>query len=283
MSFRIGGGVQILERADWNARPSTGMVVSSAPFGWTQHWEGPSMGIFPHEACPSKLRGIQNFHMDGRGWHDIAYNWVPCPHGVIFEGRGLGLKTGANGTVKGNAAARAVCALWGINDPFTEQAKHAIHHLGKWLVYRGDCGPNVNCHRDWKPTQCPGDQACGWIKAGLPDPYEAQPDPTPKEKKRKMDLATRPDGVGVDLVVLGQDRAAWWYGAASHDALKDATPIRLGGTLEQVTCTYSGETLVVSGQGGDNRPFTNRRVKPWDKTTKWTGWAGIPEQGLILD
>ena len=43
-----------------------------------------------HRDCASSVRGIQNYHMDGQGWQDIAYNWLFCRHGYLFRGRGLG-------------------------------------------------------------------------------------------------------------------------------------------------------------------------------------------------
>ena len=49
-------------------------------------------------AMPSICRAWQAFHMDDRGWSDIAYNSGVCPHGVRFEGRGARVRSGANGT-----------------------------------------------------------------------------------------------------------------------------------------------------------------------------------------
>jgi hypothetical protein len=37
------------------------------------------------------LRGIQNYHMDGRGWCDIAYHILLSIDGRVWEGRPLHL------------------------------------------------------------------------------------------------------------------------------------------------------------------------------------------------
>ena len=81
--------MNLVTRAQWGARPPRNRTPLN-PTGATAHWEGPHMGVFPHTACPSKVRGIQAFHMDSRGWSDIAYNAIVCPHGYVFEGRGPG-------------------------------------------------------------------------------------------------------------------------------------------------------------------------------------------------
>lgn len=120
------------------------------------------MGQFSHASCATKVRGIQRFHMDpvargGRGWSDIAYNFIVCPHGYVFEGRGLGLKSGANGTTLGNNSTYAICALWGQTDGMTTVAKAAIHTTTSYCR-RHKAGRRVNGHRDWKSTECPGNE-----------------------------------------------------------------------------------------------------------------------------
>lgn len=133
------------------------------------------MGHFSHEACFSYVRGIQNFHMDVRGWSDTAYTAIVCPHGYVFEARWLDRRTGANGTNIGNGTAYAVCYLGGEGDPFTDAGKRAIRDVVAYLKAHGHAGPEVNCHRDWKSTSCPGNDICGWVKAGLQYKNESAP------------------------------------------------------------------------------------------------------------
>ncbi len=149
-------GVQFVTRAEWGARQPTSITGINPSFGSTRHWEGPHMGVFPHESCASKVRGIQAFHMDGRGWTDIAYTGVACPHGYLFEGRGLWRRTAANGTNVGNNTAYAFCYLGGEGDPFTEGGKRAVKAGMNWAARSGGAGPGRNDHNDWKATQCPG-------------------------------------------------------------------------------------------------------------------------------
>lgn len=125
------------------------------------------MGTFSHAACYSYVRGIQNYHMDAKGWSDVAYNAIVCPHGYTFECRWLGRQGGANGTTTGNRTAYAICYLGGQGDPFTLDADRAIHDTTTHMRRHGSAGPKVNCHRDWKATACPGDVICTRVRAGV--------------------------------------------------------------------------------------------------------------------
>lgn len=149
--------MNLVTRAQWGARPPRNRTPLN-PTGATAHWEGPHMGVFPHTACPSKVRGIQAFHMDSRGWSDIAYNAIVCPHGYVFEGRGPGVRSAANGTDPGNDNDAAVCYLSGEGDPFTPAGAQAMADAMHWL----SPGGKRHAHRDWKPTACPGDTIAAW-------------------------------------------------------------------------------------------------------------------------
>jgi hypothetical protein len=163
----LGRGTKLITRAEWGARRprSTSGIVPS--FGTTCHWEGPRMGSFPHGSCFTKVRVIQDFHMDTRGWVDVAYTALVCPHGFVFEGRWLGRRTAANGTNVGNASAYALCYLGGEGDGFTAAGKTAMRAGLDWLDGHGAAGGR-NGHRDWKPTACPGDDIYLWVRSGQP-------------------------------------------------------------------------------------------------------------------
>ena len=150
--------MKLITRAQWGARAPRARPPEDFT-GATAHWEGPHMGTFPHASCPAKVRGIQAFHMDARGWSDIAYNAVVCPHGYVFEGRGQGVRSAANGTDVGNDADGAVCYLGGEGDPFTPEGAAAMADA----LHLVSPGGLRHAHRDWKPTTCPGDTIAAWV------------------------------------------------------------------------------------------------------------------------
>jgi hypothetical protein len=156
--------VKFISRAEWGAREPKA-VKQLSPQGQTQHWEGTSLGVFDHESCYTKVRGIQAFHMDARGWFDIAYSLVPCPHGYVFEGRGKGIYTAASGE-PGNSKSEAVCYLGGVGDPLTDLGKQAISDAFAYLREGRDGNQQSWCHSDWMITQCPGDELREFIRSG---------------------------------------------------------------------------------------------------------------------
>ena len=158
--------MQLTPYGAWSTRPR-GATKATHPIGSTKgvtlHWEGPHMGTFRHDQCAAKVRGIQAFHRDSRGWADIAYNAVVCPHGHVFEGRGPGVQSAANGDEPTNDDWYAVCYLGGEGDGFTDDGKAAFVDAVRWLRQTGAAGPLVNGHRDHKATACPGDQIYDWL------------------------------------------------------------------------------------------------------------------------
>lgn len=161
------GKTKMYTRAEWSARAPRGRTGFTPSFGTTAHWNGPKIGIRSHDACASYVRGIQNFHMNGRGWTDVAYTAIVCPHGYVFECRWIGWRTGANGTNIGNSSAYAVCYLGGEGDGYTPEGDRAMHDTMTHLRRHGRAGKGTNCHRDWKPTGCPGDKICTRVKSGV--------------------------------------------------------------------------------------------------------------------
>ena len=121
------------------------------------------MGQPDHGDCPAIVRSIQAFHMDTRGWNDIAYNGVVCPHGDVFEGRGPGLRSGANGDSNVNGTHYALCYLGGEGDPFTDEGKRGFEDGYRWLFGTDDLAAYEWVgHRDLTATACPGDDIYAW-------------------------------------------------------------------------------------------------------------------------
>lgn len=178
-------------RADWGARPP--LSVTRRTLGQdTAHYGGPSpwgavdrssaarfQAATDHSRCASIVRAYQAYHMDTKGWQDIAYSSLVCPHGHRYEGRGLDVRTAANGTTAGNDASHATCYIAGDDDPLTGPAKAAFFDEGSRLrlVLKG--------HRDWKPTSCPGDELYVWVHSDQRIP-DLEDDMTPDEVKTAM-------------------------------------------------------------------------------------------------
>jgi hypothetical protein len=165
--------MKLITRAEWNARSPRGRRTGHLDQASTGHWNGDKILVatsiaWDHNVCASIVRGIQNFHMDGRGWADIAYNFLECPHGYTFEGRGLNVINAANGTNFANGTSHAIMCLAGVGNPFPDAEKVGFRQTVRYIADQTAAPDDCVGHRDHKATACPGDERYNWIRQGMP-------------------------------------------------------------------------------------------------------------------
>lgn len=165
--------MQLVTRAQWGARAPKRITRGNLNAHSTGHWNGPTVKVggstgWAHSKCAALVRGIQNFHMDGRGWSDIAYNFVVCQHGYVFEGRGLNVVNGANGTNSGNRSSHAIMWMAGPGNRFTDGEKAGFKACVDYVGRKTSAPNDAIGHRDHKATECPGNERYNWIHAGMP-------------------------------------------------------------------------------------------------------------------
>ncbi len=148
--------MNLVTRSQSGLRPPTyeGNQINARPDGTVIHWEGPGMGDYSHSQCAGKVRGIQRFHQVTRGWSDIAYNFIVCRHGYVFEGRGLYKGSGANGTSDANRRYYAVCAMMGEGDRITPELMAGLKDAV--ALCRTRAKATILGHRNIVATTCPG-------------------------------------------------------------------------------------------------------------------------------
>jgi hypothetical protein len=83
--------VGINTRASWGARAPRAGADYAATIRLAVVHHSDSSNSYTQADVPGILRSIQAFHMDGRGWNDIAYNFVVDKFGTVWEGRGGGI------------------------------------------------------------------------------------------------------------------------------------------------------------------------------------------------
>ena len=156
-----------ITRAQWGARRpnSTGNAIGAHPLGVAVHYSEGNLGSSPDSLCDDKVRGIQNYHMNTKGWADIAYSFLVCPHGNIFEGRGTGRGSAANGTTAANLDYYAVCALGGPKDTPSVLMLAGIGDAIS-LCRKAGAGSRVVGHRDLFATACPGTALYAYVRSG---------------------------------------------------------------------------------------------------------------------
>jgi hypothetical protein len=182
----------LVTRAQWGARPSRYPLVHiGSTRGVKVHYEGtavPADLAAPehHTRCDDRMRDLQRSHLANtrEDYSDIAYNYVACPHGYTYEGRGLHHKTAANGNQTLNMAHYAVCAMVGsegLTHP-TDAQLAGIRDAIELLRLHGGAGDEIRGHRDGYATACPGGPLYAWVQAGAKRPAGAGGAKSPAEK-----------------------------------------------------------------------------------------------------
>jgi len=139
------------------ARPREGLVI---------HYDGSNQGLAgkAHSACVTYWQNTRKFHMGAnRGWADIGYSFGCCPHGYVFEGRGLDRVQAAQ--PGGNSSHYSVTLMSGPGEDPTAAQVDAVRQLRAWLMSKG-MGAAVKGHRDFFSTSCPGDRLYALVRNG---------------------------------------------------------------------------------------------------------------------
>jgi len=167
--------LRIISRAEWGARPPKYRIAIPLPSPelWLHHSVSASGGA-------SRIRGIQNFHMDENGWPDIAYTFLINHEGLIYEGVPPGFR--GTHTAGHNTSGHAICLLGNFNT--TQPTEAALESLVS-LIEHGhneEWWPEVltGGHRDTRGNavgDCPGNK----LYALIPEINEEASMPTAEE------------------------------------------------------------------------------------------------------
>lgn len=175
--------MKLVTRKAWRARSRT-LPTNITPQhgGVTMHYVGASRINDSHSSCAGRVRGIQNHHIDGNGWTDIAYSLLICQHGYVYIGRGVHRRTAANGTNSGNQNWYAICFLIGGSQAPSEAAIQAGRDAVAYLRAQGNAGRGINGHRDHLSTSCPGSPTYSLVQAGVFEPGSGSSGTTPANR-----------------------------------------------------------------------------------------------------
>lgn len=147
-----------------------------APKCRTANSVGPDSTLFVHFSDSSgkgidkagepkqAIRNVQNFHMDTRGWCDIAYSYLIVQQNgifkrpLIFKGRGFeAVPASQEGHNTGNVS---VCVIADGNDRIRRSTFKALAYIARRCPAR-----TVKGHRDVNATGCPGDRLYSKVPA----------------------------------------------------------------------------------------------------------------------
>jgi len=241
--------MRIVSREGWNAKPAKSVRHLDLNGPVTIHWNGGGTKwdrVADNEDArlnwmTRRLQAVQSFHMNGRGWSDIAYNYAVDPWGlVVWELRGLDVRPAAQGTAVGNNTSHALYVPTGVGDPdVTPACLSMVDDAIDYIAAVGNCDAMAVGHRDWKKTSCPGD----FLYTSLSD-LNAEPE----EERALSDVVgmfDQAEGYGM----VDSDGVVWMSDGAEH--LGDLRDVSLNAPIVDAESSVSGNGYyLVSSDGG---------------------------------
>ena len=195
-------------RDEWGARPRR----------YRNSIRSTENGVFDHHSvtgiapASSIVRAIQNFHMDVRGWSDIAYSFLIAQDGAIYEGRGFG--TAGGHTAGFNFTSHALCFIGNSDvDQPTEICQRAGDAVFRALEQMYGAQRSRG-HRDVAATGCPGAKVYAELPRPFitsaptppPDPDPVPPTPPPADWTARCDY-NHWDGAILSTALVDEKRA----------------------------------------------------------------------------
>lgn len=199
--------ITLLPRSSWsNRNPRTNpQPMTSFTDGWFVHWLGAANPAGASDV--DILRSTQRYHMDAKGWNDIAYSFAIGRQrpDVVYTLRGWGIQGGH--TEGYNRTSMAVVFLLGPGETPTPQMLATCAEFLRTAPRIYAAPPaQVRPHRAVRSTDCPGPDLAAWVEAGLPITSPGGPtDMTPAQTAAVRQLQADLNSWGVDppLVVDG--------------------------------------------------------------------------------
>jgi peptidoglycan hydrolase-like protein with peptidoglycan-binding domain len=157
------------------------------------HRGGGSFQPADESECQAEILHVFNqnidppwYRFDLEKYDDVQYNFFVCPHGKIYEGRGTGRRSAANGNATlpltdlgANTCFYAICGLLKADDHPTSAMRSSIRSLIRHLrdLPRNNAGDWIVGHRDFGTSQdCPG-KLLPYVDDGSLEPSPTTQDP----------------------------------------------------------------------------------------------------------
>lgn len=159
------GALQAICKTAWGGREAAGGFTAHTVERMTVHHTAALLDT--NRNAPARVRQHQRFHIDDRGWPDLAYHFIVDAHGHVYEGRPV-TAAGDTGTNYDPTGHFLVCAEGDFNRQGIPAAQvAAVVDLLAWgSVHFGVDASTIRGHRDWAATSCPGDDFYPLISDG---------------------------------------------------------------------------------------------------------------------
>jgi N-acetylmuramoyl-L-alanine amidase len=291
---------QIFTRAQWGADetirepgdPDYGQVLG----GFVHHTAGTNSYL--QSDVPGIIRSIYAYHVNGRGWRDIGYNFLVDRFGRIWEGRYGGVDRAVVGAhtagYNSNAFGMSVLGTYRSKQPETalldayerlfawKFSLHGVEPTASVAYPDQKTLPAISGHRDGGSTECPGQllyDALPTIRAGTAA--------TMGRQVGAGDLAIFDNAGGSAWMTSVATNGVSWLG--SDTAWATSTTRLLGGDVDGDDI---GDAVLVRptslGLSLDVVPWHSGGYYETDALTRWStisggGWSFTASRQLMGD
>lgn len=157
-------------RKEWGGRPPEARYKLDPlkVVGVALHWPGILDPLTNVDQVCAALRSWQGYHMDVKGWSDIAYQVAVDQAGNTYGLRGLRYRSGANGDQTTNVMYGAFLLVVAIGEQPTGTMVKAVRSRVDQHRNLFPKSQRIVGHRDIRPepTACPGELVDDMIDAG---------------------------------------------------------------------------------------------------------------------
>lgn len=162
-------------RSEWGGRPPKAGRTRLDPQrvqGIALHWPAMTGRLTTVDQVKAALRSWQAYHMDTRGWSDIAYQVAIDQAGNTYGLRGLRIRSGANGDQDVNERFGALLLVLAEGEEPSPELIRAVQGRVRRHRELFPRSKRVVGHSDIRPepTACPGPAVMELIRAGKFNP-----------------------------------------------------------------------------------------------------------------
>lgn len=158
-------------RSDWTSKATRSHRFTTRVLGAYLHWPGTPENSLHGETTgqiAARIRGYRDFHVNSRGYKDVAYGAAVDWRGQTWELRGLDHESGANGGTVSNNHGAAILMLLGDREVPTQAMIDGVLGLLAQLKATYPTASWVRGHQQSPEAggQCPGPAVMNLLRAG---------------------------------------------------------------------------------------------------------------------
>ncbi|MDQ3782459.1 MAG: peptidoglycan recognition protein family protein [Actinomycetota bacterium] len=150
-----GTVITVIGRDGWGARPSSDELEAHSITRVTVHHTG--VVLATNAEAPAAIRRHQDFHIDSRGWPDLAYHYMIDAAGNVYQGRHPDF-AGDSRSYDTTGHLLVCCEGHFGRQVLPDAQRVSLEAMVAWALAAYDVAADtIAGHGDYARTSCPGD------------------------------------------------------------------------------------------------------------------------------